>query len=231
VIGSLQQLLTSKKEEVNAACPGETSLSFMMSGVTDYGCNSMGPQGQPPYKTWAGLHTTYSGTQLSFALSQLSTNKQINLVTLGIGSNDVLLFIRNCGLTSDPPGCINNGLPGVFSMYAYNLGQILTLIRSTSPGAGYQGTLVLVGYYSPSPDLNTIAVTLNSIMKSMSAQFHTIFADGFTAFETAAAPFGGEVCKAGLLIRLSPTTCDIHPTPIGQDLLAATVLASIFAQH
>jgi len=52
------------------------------------------------------------------------------------------------------------------------------------------------------------------------------FADGFTAFKTASAFVGGDACKAGLLIPLPPgfpTPCDIHPSPLGRDLLAAIV--------
>jgi hypothetical protein len=53
-------------------------------------------------------------------------------------------------------------------------------------------------------------------------------ADAFTAFQLASAAFNHDACQAGLLIPfpLSPytvTPCDIHPSPIGRDLLAATV--------
>src|SRR4051794_22860131 len=39
VVADIEHLLQSKKE-VNAACPGETSGSFMNVGNPDYGCNS-----------------------------------------------------------------------------------------------------------------------------------------------------------------------------------------------
>jgi hypothetical protein len=45
VIAYVQHLYQPGKE-VNASCPGETSGSFMFgAAVTDYGCNSSGPQG------------------------------------------------------------------------------------------------------------------------------------------------------------------------------------------
>jgi lysophospholipase L1-like esterase len=216
-------LLTSKKE-VNAACPGETSSSFMTPGAPDYGCHSLGPQGQPPFKTWAGLHTDYPGTQLEFAVSELSSNKHINLVTLGIGSNDILLLLRNCQSAADPNVCFGAGLPGVLQTYAANLVQILGAIRNQ---AGYHGKLVLVGFYSPTADLIPVAGALNAMTVGVGAQFGTIYADGLTAFQLAAVPFGGDVCKAGLLIHLDANTCDIHPSPKGQAVLAATVLAAI----
>ena len=60
VLANLEHLLQSKKE-LNASCPGETSSSFLAAGTPDYGCNSPGPQGQPPFKNWVGLHTNYPG--------------------------------------------------------------------------------------------------------------------------------------------------------------------------
>jgi len=68
-------------------------------------------------------------------------------------------------------------------------------------------------------------------MATVGAGFGTVMADGFTAFEIAAAPWGGDVCKAGLLIHLDATTCDIHPSPKGRDVLAAIVIAAVLTSH
>jgi lysophospholipase L1-like esterase len=213
----------SAKQHVNAACPGETAASFRTAGAPDLGCHDRGPQGQPPFKTWIGLHTDYPGTQLEFAVSQLSANKHIQLVTLGIGSNDVLLLVRACQAAADPMACVVAGLPGMLQTFAGNLAQILGAIRAT----GYSGKLVLVLFYAPVADLIPVAAALNGATMQVGGSFDVTIADGFTAFQTAAAPFGGDVCKAGLLIPLGPSTCDIHPSPKGRDLLAATVLAAI----
>jgi lysophospholipase L1-like esterase len=91
IVAKFERLLQSKKE-VNAACPGETSGSFWIAGAPDNGCNGLGPEGEPPFKTSIGLHTNYTGTQLQFAVSQLTTNKHINVVTLSIGGNDLSLL-------------------------------------------------------------------------------------------------------------------------------------------
>ena len=86
-------------------------------------------------------------------------------------------------------------------------------------------------YYSPTPDLDPIAVLVNDVMTQVAAElakqpnFAPVqFADGFTAFKA----FGKrDACTAGLLIPLpaSPMTppCDIHPSSLGQHVLAATV--------
>lgn len=218
-VAQIEHLLQSKKE-VNASCPGETSGSFMTPGVPDYGCHSSGPQGQPPFKTSIGLKVDYPGTQLSFAISQLSTNKHIDLVTLGIGSNDVLLLLAQCATASSPIDCTNAGLPGVLQTYAQNFAQILSAIRTQG---NYSGTLILVKYYSPTIALIPVAEALNSVMVSVGSKFGARFADGFLAFQLASAPYGGDPCKAGLLITVPNGTCDIHPSPLGRDLLAAAV--------
>src|SRR5579872_2960162 len=147
--------LAQSKKEVDASCPGETSGSFYVHGAPDYGCHDKGPQGQPPFKTWIGLHTSYPGTQLDFGVSQLQSNKHIDLVTLGIGANDILLLLAKCGTDQT---CVADGLPATLTTYAQNLAYILSAIRVT---AGYQGKLVIVLQYSPQAALTPIAVALN----------------------------------------------------------------------
>ena len=71
---------------------------------------------------------------------------------------------------------------------------------------------------------------LNARLTTVTGAFHGVVADGFGAFKTAAIPFAGDPCAAGLLIATPPgqtTTCDVHPTPKGRDLLAGAVLQTI----
>jgi hypothetical protein len=51
--------------------------------------------------------------------------------------------------------------------------------------------------------------------------------DGFSAFLAVAQSFGGDTCAAGLLIRLSVTTCNIHPSALGRSILGAAVVAVV----
>ena len=84
--------LLHSEQEVNAACPGETSGSFLTLGAPDNGCQG--------FKAAVGLHTAYPGiAQATFAVSELASNKHINLVTLSIGGNDLLLLEYYCATT------------------------------------------------------------------------------------------------------------------------------------
>lgn len=226
--------LAQSKKEVNAACPGETSGSFLDINSPDYGCNSSHMQAGlptiPPFKTAIGLKASYSGSQMDFAEAQFAANEHINEVTLSIGANDVLLALPQIQLCGTDLVCANNILGPILQAYGQNLAQILLRIR-----ARYHGKLVLLTYYSPAPALDGIAIAVNGTMTAVATQlaqqvpgFEPVrFADGFTAFQVASSLVHGDACQAGLLVKLPPAPnsppCDIHPSPLGRDLLAAVV--------
>jgi len=225
-IADREHLLQSKKL-ANASCPGETSASFLDVNQLDLGCNSPhvvpGLPPFPPFKTSVGLKTPYTVSQMEFATDQLKNNKHINLVTLMIGANDVLLAIQQAGCAPPPAGalCSEAAVIGAIGPYADNLATILTNIR-----ANYKGTLILVGYYAPmSPDFDPIALALNKTMAAVGAHFGARVADAYMPFKAASRP-SGDACTAGLVIRLpagAPTPCDIHPTERGRNILATIV--------
>jgi len=211
-------------QHVNAACPGETSGSFVVYLTPDNGCNSAGPQGQPPFIKF-GLHTSYTESQLSYALNQIRSEKNINLITISLGGNDLSLLQMRCADPAQGFGtCVESNLPGVIASFGLNLTKILEDLRQT---AKYEGRLILVTNYSPSADkLFIFAVSrLNKEMIRVGRQFDAEIADGFKAFQSVSKKRGGgDPCTAGLLVRVSATACDIHPSVDGQNLLAATVL-------
>ena len=112
IVAGIEDPFTAN-QQVNAACPGETSTSFLSGVPPDNGCNGSGG-----FKAIVGLHasyTSYTESQIAFALSQLSANKQIKLITLGIGGDDLQLLEIACGGPSDPNFtlCVKGALPGV----------------------------------------------------------------------------------------------------------------------
>lgn len=211
---------------VNSACPGEATGSFISLTGLDNSCRPYRFGGFFP--NCCPLHVSYAGTQLDFAVNFLTQHRTTTkLVSLGLDANDFFRLISGPGTPWPPSTCFNADLVTYFQTCAVqNLSTIFAAIR----GAGYQGRLVVVLYYAINYG-NPFSVfvshdLLNQAMITAGTPFHVLFADGFSAFKVAAQPFGGDSCKAGLLIvvNTSPLTCDVHPTPKGRDLLAGAVV-------
>jgi lysophospholipase L1-like esterase len=198
----------------NAACPGETSGSFLSFNAPDDGCRF--------YRSQVPLHVAYSSTQLDFAVSFLRAHPNTRLVFLSLGANDVLLLREQC---AGDPTCITLGLPQVLAAIETNLAAILVDLRA----AGFKGIIVVQNYYSVDySDANQTAITtaLNQALKTAaSLDFMTVVADVFTAFQGIAASAGGHTCGVGLLKASAQNqfVCDIHPSQSGQKLIARIV--------
>lgn len=204
-------------EDVNATCPGEATGGFLSITGTDNVCR--------PYRAAFPLHVAYSGTQMAFAVSYLKSHHKTRLVSLTLGANDAFRWQKDCAVSATFGTC-PLGFAGVLAIMRANLTTIFATIRAT----GYQGLIVAVTYYSLSySDPNQVGVTLalNAQMTAAAAPFGVLIADGFAAFAPVAATAGGDSCAAGLLIRLSATTCDVHPTPLGRNLLAAALVNAV----
>jgi lysophospholipase L1-like esterase len=207
-------------DTANAACPGETSSSFISPTGADNGCRA--------FRASFPLHVSYTSTQLDFATSFLATHKQTRLVTIGLGSNDGVLLEMSC---NGDPACIQAGLPQVLARVRLNMDTILRSLR----GTGFRGVLVVVNYYSPDYTdsvLTGLVMSLNQTLATVASANGAVVADAFTAFQTiASTPFaGGKPCKAGLLnvnpLDATQMSCDDHPTQSGHILLADTVEAT-----
>lgn len=203
----------------NAACPGETTSSFLSATGADNGCRF--------FRSQAPLHVPYSSTQLDFALAFLRTHPQTRLVTVLLGADDLFLLEQAC---SSDPSCIAKGLPQVLGTISANMQTILSDLR----GAGFNGILVVVNYYST--DYTNRAETelielLNKAITTPAAAQGALVADVFSSFRAASSNTfaAGNTCKAGLLNALPQNqfTCDVHPSQSGQALIARTVEAAL----
>jgi lysophospholipase L1-like esterase len=202
----------------NASCPGETTDSMLVAGVVSNGCENS-PGSSTGYRTLYPLHVQYQGTQMQYALKYLAVHRHTQLVTIDIGANDVFL----CQETTQDHCASAAELQAVLQQIQANLTAIYTQIRDV---AHYQGPLVALTYYSLSySDPVQVAGTqlLDSVIASVTQAFGGKVADGFAAFAGPSAAFGGSPCAAGLLIKLPDGTCNIHPSPAGQLLLAQAI--------
>ncbi len=201
-------------KDVNATCPGEATGGFLSLTGTDNVCR--------PYRAAFPLHVEYNTSQMDFALRYLTGHRDTRLVTLTLGANDLFRFQKDCAV--DPTfGTCPLGLSGVLATMGANLHTIFSNIRAT----GYTGLVIGVTYYALNyKDPNGVALTLagQGITAAAGSPFGVKIASGFNAWAPVAATANGDSCAAGLLIRLTASTCDVHPTPAGRDLLAAAVI-------
>lgn len=192
-------------QDVNASCPGETSGGFIsLTNGADYKCLQ--------YRHFFPLHVGYTTSQLDFVIAYLTTHHDVRLITMDIGANDVF-----------KAGCTGAACAPVLAGIEANLRFIYGQIRNV---AHYHHALVTLTYYSLSYDPATAAATqaLNAPIVAATEAFGGTVASGFDAFQGPALAAGGSSCAAGLLIVLAPGVCDVHPTPLGRDLLAKAVV-------
>lgn len=204
----------------NAACPGETTSSFLNASASSNGCEShydstSGTVVAGGYRTINPLHVSYSGSQFAFAKQFLRSHPGTRLVTMTIGANDGFLCQRT---TSD--GCIGE-FGKLLSTIRTNLATTFKGIRAT----GYAGQIVLVNYYSTDYSDSILTgeiMSLNQALAQAVAPYHVKIASAFDAFQAATQQVGGVTCTAALITVLSSGGCGVHPSVAGAALLAQT---------
>ena len=218
--------MTGKLDLIDAACPGETTSSFISSTGQDNGCRA--------YRMAYPLHVAYSSTQLEFATRYLRQHRGTRVVTINLGANDGLLLEEECNYD---PTCIENGAPQLFATVAANMNTILAALRAT----GYRGNIVVANYYSldySDPFQTGLTAGLNQAITSSASSYGATVADVFSAFQTVAEsnPLAqGRTCVAGLLNNSNPAqnppVCDEHPSQSGHKLFALVVENAYHPHH
>jgi lysophospholipase L1-like esterase len=207
----------------NAACPGETTSSFINTSGPSNGCTNHAPPITTPtelYRTYYPLHVRYNGSQLAFAVKYLRHHRNVRLVSLLIGANDLL----RCVSTTRDLCASAAEQQAIFSVVRSNVRVILSTIRRK---AGYRGQLVILSQYSP--DYTSAFLTngvngLNSTVATAARPFRALIANGFGQFYQGALHSGSNPCTAGLLTQLgAPGRCGVHPSYGGQSLLALAI--------
>jgi lysophospholipase L1-like esterase len=206
-------------EVINAACPGETTASFLDPLAQSNGCeNTAGSTFG--YRSAYPLHTPYDSvnqSQLDLAVDRLNENDDVELVTVQIGANDAFLCQRTTASRCTDPA----DLQGVGQTVQSNLDRILSTLRDEG---GYDGQIVVVTYYALNyADPTGAAIQQLDAGIAQAAQANGAqVADGYAAFEERANESGGDSVEAGLVLP-----SDVHPTEDGQQLLADAVTAVV----
>src|SRR4029078_1416750 len=125
--------------------------------------------------------------------------------------NDLLLLQDNCRATvpqADVNACVIHRLPRLLLTLRTNLNTIYAGLRAT----GFKGEFVAVTYYATNyRDLVATGAVgaVDGVLTAVTQALGGRVAGGFPAFAAAPAPFAGDTCRAGLLIRLTLDRCDI----------------------
>jgi lysophospholipase L1-like esterase len=204
-------------EVLNASCPGETTASFLDATAQSNGCDNTLTSGFG-YRTAYPLHVLYDSidqSQLDFAVNTLTETEDVELVTIQIGANDAFICQQTTADRCSSPA----DLQTLAQTVQTNLDTILSTLRDE---AGYDGQIVVVTYYALNyTDPTGVAIQLldNSIT-DVAARYGADIADGYAAFKPKADASGGDSVAAGLVLP-----GDVHPTQVGQQLLADAVTA------
>lgn len=216
----------------NAACPGETTGSFISTSAQSNGCTNVPPAtaGDPPapggYRSNYPLHTTYKNkkqSQLAFAEAYLKKHPKTRLVSLMIGANDGFLCLAQ---SSD--GCVSE-----FAALQQHIKKNAHIIFKGLRGTGYKGQIVVLTYYSTDYNSGIGNLQSQAVSKAVTdagAKYNIEVADGFGQFQAAAAQAGGDSCAAQLLTAFTGAdagTCGVHPSLAGQAILAQAVEQAI----
>jgi hypothetical protein len=198
----------SRLTTTNLACPGQTAQALISRTALDGGCFEMRAEAHD-----AGfelLHTPYPGTQLAAAINLVRAGPAPKLISLQGGGNELSM----CLDADDVDQCLDGMLPKITA----SLRSAVTQLRA----AGYQGTVVQVGYHLV-PGLEPQLRRVNHAIAQAANSKGVTFADVATPFDQYAQRHHGDLCTTGLLERLPDGSCDLHPTRTGQRLYATAV--------
>jgi lysophospholipase L1-like esterase len=195
---------------VNFGCPGETS-GTMLSG----GC------------PWPGtLHDSYGAapSQAAAAVAFLAAHPgQVSLISIDIGSNDLLALVNSCSGAANLVACVTAGLPSTLGALAAHYGALLAQLRALAPAAH----IVLFNYYNPLaltvPGSDQLSAVASGVVDQLAATFHASVADAFTAINHSA---GSPAERAFICTRTWECTPfhNIHPTDLGYRVLSIALL-------
>lgn len=184
----------------------------------DYGLRNFGISGETS-------GTLIRGGQLDDAIAFITAN-EVAYITIDIGANDLLghLGSPDCSEDITATACAGR-LDDSFASYADNLPMIFSRLRSAAPDA----TIVFMRAYNPfsfgfdgvafEQDSTRILDEFNDVAAAIAADFEILVADAFT-------PMLG---TTGATTHMLDNPPDIHPVPIGYDVLASAIADAIAA--
>jgi lysophospholipase L1-like esterase len=189
-------------QEINYACPGETTTSFINGGCAFH--NSL-----------SSLHNSYpvSQSQLQAAVSYLNANPgKVTVITVEIGVNDAIVLANTCDTQSNPVSCYNTRTAGVLATARQNYTTIVNTLQQAAP----QARIILVKSPDPvfSDGSDALVNGLNQIVDDIAAARGLREADDYSIFTAS------NVCS---LTNYCASPSDFHPNAAGYSAMAAQI--------
>ena len=181
----------------------------------DYGLRNFGISGET-------TGTMIRAGQLDEAIAFMEDNA-VEYVTIDIGANNLLghLGSKDCSQTLEAPACAAR-LQSAFELYDDDIVLILDAIIEAAPSA----TVIFMRAYNPfslglgvglEQASDQTLDSFNDLAASLAAERSILVADAFT-------PMMG---TTGVTTHMLDATPDIHPLPIGFDILACSFLEAL----
>ena len=182
---------------------------------TTYGLRNFGVSGET-------TGTMIRSGQLDDALAFMDGN-DVSYVTIDVGANNLLghLGSGDCARSLDDPAC-RQRIEDTFAAYPGNVGTILDAVSEAAPDA----TVVFLTMYNPfnlgfgtelEAAMDRVTEEFNTLAVSVATERNIVVADGFT-------PMQG---TAPLTTHMLDAMPDIHPIPIGYDILANAIVTAL----
>jgi lysophospholipase L1-like esterase len=181
----------------------------------DYGLRNFGISGET-------TGTLIRGGQLDEAVAFMRDN-DVAYVTIDIGANNLLGHLGSdaCSESLDDPDC-RSRLEATMAGYGPDLEVILEEIEDAAPDA----TILFLTAYNPfslglgtalESDTDAALSEFNAVAVAIAGDYEVLVANGF-------GPMQRTTAATTHMLDASP---DIHPLPIGYDILAAALLDAL----
>jgi len=198
---------------VNYGCPGETTTSILNGGCP-----------------WTGtLHDSYGAATSQAAAAEAflrAHHGRVSLISVTIGSNDLLGLVRSCGSDPNPTQCITNGLPATLATLGANYSALLARVTALAPTA----RIVLFNYYNPLalavPGSDRFAAAASNVVATLATDPHTSVADAFRAINHSAGSPAEGAFVCALTWECTPFA-DVHPNDLGYGALTVAMLRAV----
>jgi lysophospholipase L1-like esterase len=197
----------AKLEVVNYACPGESTVTFVLGGC-------------PWLAEGRKLHRPFRGAQAQAALAFLAAHPgQVSPITVTLFGNDIVPEFGNC---RNLVACARARGPKVIAAFAARLGSILGRLRASAPGA----EMIVTGAWNFDEEHPALTAALfrplNQAMAREASRVKARFADPLPFFNIERSP---AVQRARLCVYTYVCSrADPHPTDAGYRAYARAVI-------